>query len=96
MKNKLTNNPLAPVINILVRYNLVIFIVLVVVGLIAAILMLNFTLRTPFEANNFTSSNSGITSFDEATINRLNKLKTSDENLANQTLPTGRVNPFSE
>jgi hypothetical protein len=96
MNNKLNNNPLRPAINFLSRYNLIIFIVSVVVGLSLAILALNNILQTPFDSANLPSSGNGQVSFDETTITRINTLKTSADAPTKPTLPDGRIDPFSD
>lgn len=98
MNIKSFTNPLKPIINTITRFNLVIFILIVVGGLIISILILNDILRLPYDTSNYKSSNSGTVkiTFDETTILRLEKLKKSSDNSTNQPLPPGRINPFSE
>jgi hypothetical protein len=98
MKNKALTNPLKPIMNIFARYNLVMFIIIVVAGLIIAILSLNHILKVPYDSANYTSpvTNTTTASFDTTTIARLNKLMASDNNSSSQTLPSGRINPFFE
>lgn len=79
---------------LLVRFNFVIFIVLVTSGLIMSVMILNSILARPYADNN--GSNGATTTFDQQTINRLNKLNVSTNNTNYQTLPSGRTNPFSE
>jgi hypothetical protein len=95
MKNKISKNPFKPIINVFARFNLVIFITVIVGGLIASILTLNNILRLPYDPGSFTTQNSTIT-FDETTIVRVNALKTSSDNLVDQPVPSGRINLFSE
>jgi len=78
---------------LLIRYNIVIFIVLVSAVLIFAILILNGIIISP-DTN--TGSSTTATSFDRATINRLDKLETSANNTNYQNIASGRINPFSE
>jgi type IV secretory pathway component VirB8 len=96
MKNKPNTNPIKSIMDTLDRYNLVIFIVITVGGLIAAILTLNYILHLPYISIESMISNIDNTKLDEVTINKLDKLKTSDNNAASQVFPTGRINPFSE
>jgi len=94
MKNKASNNPFKPIVDVFSRFNLVIFIVVIVSGLIASVLILNNILDLPYAT---TSIDSGDTmKFDEATIVRVNTLKISSDNLANQPSSSGRLNLFSE
>lgn len=92
MNDKTNKNPFAPIANFFTRFNVVIFIVVVASGLIAAILIINNILQLPYKTTSNTINNTQTT-FDESTIVQLNKLKTSDQN-TNPTLPTGRINPF--
>jgi hypothetical protein len=94
--NSKSNNKTKPTVNIISKYNLAIFIVVVVSGLIGAILVLNYILRVPYDSSKYTPAITEATSFDQTTITRINKLTTSDNNSTNQTLPNGRINPFSE
>jgi len=77
------------------RYSLTIFIVITVGVLVFCILLLNNIMNQPLNNGIYTSTN-GTTTFDQATINRLNKFKTSNENSSDQALPSGKINPFSE
>jgi len=95
MNKKSTKNPFRPFINIISRYNLIIFITIIVASLIVAILTLNSILQLPYSDGYSPTQSNGIT-FDKTIIDQLNKLKTSDVNSADQTLPSGRINPFSE
>jgi len=77
------------------RYNLVLFIVMVVGGLIASIMILNNILNQPAAVTTDSTTNSAVT-FDQVTISRLSKLETSANNASYNTLPSVRINPFSE
>jgi len=94
MKNKPTTYPSRSLAATLGRFNVTIFIVIVVGILVFCILILNGIMNKPPDINN--DSNTSTTKFDQTTINRLNKFKTSSENSSNQVLPSGRINPFSE
>jgi hypothetical protein len=94
MNSLLINNPLKAVSKIIIRYDSVIFIVIVTVGLIASILMLNDILNRPY--SNGSKSGNSSTIFDTQTINSLNQLQSSAVNTSYKTLPPGRVSPFSE
>ncbi|HZJ34979.1 MAG TPA: hypothetical protein VFD55_03160 [Candidatus Angelobacter sp.] len=95
MKNKpITYKPQSAPISIK-RYSLTIFIVITVVVLVFCILLLNNIMNQPLSNGAFSSTN-GTTTFDQTTINRLNKYKTSDENSSDQAVPSGRINPFAE
>ncbi len=79
---------------LLIKFNFVIFIVLVTSGLIMSVMILNSILARPYADKN--GSNGTTTTFDQQTIDRLNKLNVSTNNINYQTLPSGRTNPFSE
>jgi len=105
VKKNVKINPIKSIGSLFKRYNLVLFIVIVVCGLIYAILMLTNILIEPATDSAQTSAttisgtdsiNNSATVFDQKTIDNLNKLKTSAKNTGDQALPTGRVNPFSE
>lgn len=83
-----------PVIDTFKRLNLIIFIVTIVGGLIFAVITLTNILQQPTSDSKKASSTSET--LDQATVNRLNKLKPSSENLSTQSLPSGRLNPFTE
>lgn len=85
---------LKAVANGFIRYNLTIFIVVLVTGLSTAVLMLNETLRKASDTSGYTSSLDSAT-FDQGTIDRVKQLHTSAE-AVNTTLPTTRINPFNE
>ena len=85
--------PLKPIINTIKRLNLVIFIVVIVCGLIFSIFTLTNILQQTTSDNSQPSNNNSI--IDLKTANSLNKLKTSSENSGYQTLPAGKINPFS-
>lgn len=93
MNDKTNKNPFTPIVNFFTRFNVVIFIVVVASGLIAAILIINGILQSPYKTTD-NIINNGQTTFDKSTIVQLDKLKTSDQNTADQALPTGRINPF--
>jgi hypothetical protein len=98
MKNKSTSKPLKYAPNFLARFNLVIFIVIVVIGLIASILILTDLVNKSYDgdSSSTTSSVAAPTMFDQQTISRLSKLNNSNSNNSYNSLPSGRVNPFSE
>jgi len=95
MKNTLLNNPLKVMSTAIKRYNLVLFIVMVVGGLIASIMILNNILTQPAVVTTDPTTSSAVT-FDQVTISRLSKLETSANNASYNTLPSARINPFSE
>ncbi|MDB5162130.1 MAG: hypothetical protein JWM52_638 [Candidatus Saccharibacteria bacterium] len=77
------------------RFHLTLFIVFIVAGLGTAVLFLNSILTDTAGGDTYTSPITPGT-IDQATLERINQLHTSDEALPPSTLPTGRINPFSE
>lgn len=95
MKN-ITINQLFKPFGIMIRkFHITLFIVILVGGLSAAVLILSSVIRESSDTTNFTPGTTA-SSFDQETIDRLNKLQTSDQNTGPITLPAGRINPFSE
>lgn len=97
-----TNNPdkinygTNPIRDALTRYNTTIFIIITTGALIASVLLLQqvfVTQSSNFSDNGYTGT---IVNANPTTINYLNKLSSSANNTAGQTLPSGRINPFSE
>lgn len=77
------------------RYGLTIFIIVLVGGLSSAVLILNEALQQTNRGGTGSSS-SGNTSFDQATIDRVNQLSTSEKSRNTYAPPSGRINPFAE
>lgn len=94
-KNITTNNVFKSIGIAIERFHMTLFIIIIVGGLVAAVMVLNGILQQSSDTNGYTS-NLGINGFDQTTINRLNQLHTSDEAPTAITLPSGRINPFSE
>jgi hypothetical protein len=92
---KVATNPFKLLYNLISRFNVVIFITIMAIGLIVSILILANILLKPFSASNSEAS-SGIITFDQSTIDQLNKLNSSDTNSGYDSLPSGRINPLSE
>lgn len=97
MKNDLKlSNIFRPIGTAFKKYNLTIFIVVLVGGLGTAVLLLNNALQKASQTDGSTSTNAANASFDQATITRVNQLHTSDVAPTDYTPPSGRINPFSE
>jgi hypothetical protein len=77
------------------KYSVTIFLVVLVGGLVTAVLMLNTILQQSSNPDGYTSSLDNTT-FDQVTIDKVNKLHTSAEATGASTLPGGRINPFAE
>jgi hypothetical protein len=90
MKKHSIDNPLKYAMRLVIRYNFVIFIVIVSIGLMASILFLSDIMNRPY------SNGDNSTIFDITTINRLDKLQPSTKNTSYKTIPPGRASPFSE
>jgi hypothetical protein len=94
MKKHSIDNPFKYITKLLIRYNFVIFIVIVTVGLMASILYLSDILNRPYSNGSTTGDSSTI--FDTNTISRIGKLQPSKTNTSYKTMPPGRASPFSE
>lgn len=77
------------------RFHLVLFVVVTVLLLSIAVLLLSGIVEKASGADSSASSNSPST-FDEATMDRIEQLKTSEEPSEPLNLSQGRINPFSE
>lgn len=77
------------------RFNLVIFIVIVVIILSIAVLLL-YGVVEKASGTDIDNTPGDTSYFDQETIDRLDKLKTSDQPSTPLDLSKGRINPFSE
>ena len=77
------------------RYHLVFYVVIVTAGLGLAVLSLNAIVSSSSESGDYVSA-SGNAQFDTSTVERINKLRISDQNRSPLELPAGRTNPFVE
>lgn len=77
------------------RFHLMIFFVFIVGCLAVAVVMINKILTESSDTTGYTSSiNAG--SIDESTLNRIQSLHTSDQQIPTPQVPEGRINPFAE
>jgi hypothetical protein len=77
------------------KFHMTYFIVFIAAGLAVAVLFLNNLLSDTSGADNYTSPiDAG--SIDQATLDRIKELHTSDEAVPDAGLPLGRINPFGE
>lgn len=83
-----------PFLAFLKRYHLVIFVVVIVLLLSVAVLLLNGIVGIASGIDSPTQN--GNSNFDQATIDRIKELKTSDQPSEPLDLSEGRINPFSE
>lgn len=84
-----------PIAFILGRYQVTLFFLFVMAGLIAAVLLLNSIITDSALGGDYTSPiRAG--SIDQATLDRIQSLHTSSETAAPESRPSGRINPFAE
>lgn len=95
MKDLNIKSILGPVADALKRYNLTIFIVIMVGGLAASVIMLNNIVVHSSDTTGLTPKATNIT-FDQSTIDRINQLHPSSDPGPPFVAPAGRINPFSE
>jgi hypothetical protein len=80
---------------LLAEFHMTLFIVFIVAGLSVAVLFLNNMLSDTSASDGYTSPiDAG--SIDQATLDRIKELHTSDEGQSPSNLPSGRINPFGE
>lgn len=77
------------------RFHMVIFFVTVVIGLSVVILLLSGIVNKTNDPS-ASSGNSGQTSFDQTTIDRIKQLKSASEPSEPLNFSQGRISPFSE
>lgn len=84
------------IITFLHRFHIILFVIVVLGGLAVAILMLNNVVVRSATSDGYTSQTNNA-SFDQATIKRIEDLKTRDQAGSDQLdLSKGRSNPFVE
>lgn len=83
------------VVNLLHRFHVIIFTVVVGGGVIVVISILNSIVIRSTDTSGYTPS-SAYASFDQSTIDKIKNLKTSNQSGTDLDLSTGRVNPFVE
>jgi hypothetical protein len=95
MKNVSLASLFKPIIRLFKRYHLTIFIVFVVSGLGYAVFTFSHLLETSSTDTTYTSP-IGAGSIDQATLQRIKALHTSDNTAPAFVAPPGRINPFTE
>ena len=95
MKNSNISINFKPITRIFQRYHLTIFIVFVAAGLSFAVFTFTNLLDEASTDTTYTSP-IGAGSIDQATLQRIKVLHTSDETTPAIVTPTGRINPFTE
>jgi len=93
MKN-ISINPIKTMVNILKRYNFIIFFTILASILIVTVIMLTNIFTQPNDTDPDSINRSQT--FDQITIDKLNKFENSANNINYKSLPAGRINPFSE
>lgn len=83
------------IVQVFKRYHVVIYVLLVIGGLGVAVLFLNQTVESSAQSNGYEST-ANNTSFDQATIDRINQLGNGSDAQNTIDLDKGRVNPFIE
>lgn len=84
-----------PLVNFLHRFHIIVFVIVALGSLAASVFFLYGIVISSGESNGYSSSSNNAT-FDQATIDQINKLKTHDESQSSTPPPTGRINPFVE
>lgn len=77
------------------RFHVVIFVVTILGSLAIVILLLNKIIVTSTDSAGYTSDTNN-TAFDQATIDRIKQLKTTDQSSGQLDFSQGRTNPFVE
>lgn len=95
MKNISIGSLFSSIGRLIGRFQITLFTVLVVAGLSAAVLLLSGILDSTSDAGDYVSP-VGAGSIDQATLDRIKELHTSDQGAPALQLPDGRVNPFGE
>lgn len=95
MKNMSVGSFFKPIGAAIAKFHLTIFIVLVTAGLAFAVITLNGILSDAALGDGYISPDTTGT-IDQASLDRMKELHTSDEGATPLVLPEGRVNPFAE
>lgn len=77
------------------RFHVTLFVLVVFGGLAIIVFMLNNVIVRSGDTSDYTPETPSAT-FDQATIERIEELKTRDQTEGNLVLPPGRTNPFVE
>lgn len=78
------------------RYHVVVFTVVILGGLAAAVFVFNNIIAQSSGTDTGYTSSANDTTFDKATIDRINQLKTSSDPEDKIDFSNGRTNPFVE
>jgi Ni,Fe-hydrogenase I cytochrome b subunit len=86
---------LKPFLNFIRKFHFTFSFVIIAAILAYCVLSLNTILDDSSNTNGYTSSLT-VTSFDQTTVNELQKLSASSAVTSAPALPSGRINPFTE
>lgn len=84
----------AKIAKLIRRFHIILFTIFVIAGVVIAIFLLNTLLDNPDNAT--TPAPVTTTQFDQATIDRIDKLNAAGSGQDNFSTPPGRINPFVE
>jgi hypothetical protein len=93
MKEKTSLNEI--IATIFKKYNTTLFTILIVGGLAYCILTLASISQIPLDSSDNNNNVTGVI-FNAADVNLIDSLRINSSNPGDQTLPTGRINPFFE
>lgn len=96
MKNLTLRSVLKPFGLLFQKFHFTLFIVLVIAGLGSAVVLLNTMLSGQSELGDGYKSSIEAGTIDQATLDRIKELHTSNETVPAGDLPSGRINPFGE
>ncbi len=96
MKNLTIGSLFKPFTLLFTKFHLTLFIIIVAAGLSSAVLLLNNTLANLSTIDETYTSSIGAGTIDQATLDRIKELHTSDETFSTDVISTGRTNPFGE
>lgn len=82
--------------NLLQRFHVIIFVMVVLGGLAVVVLRLNGIILVSEQQGDYIPPNSSPSSFDQTTIDRVEQLKSRTDSSAPLDLSKGRTNPFVE
>jgi hypothetical protein len=96
MKNITIHSLTKPFALLFQKFHFTLFIVLVVAGLGGAVLLLNSMLTNLSKVDEGYTSSIDAGTIDQATLDRIKELHTSNGVIPADNLPSGRINPFGE
>jgi len=82
--------------NFIHRFHVTIFVIVVLGSLVVVVLLLNNVIIRSSEQGDYVPTSSAPSSFDQATIDRIEQLKSRTDTSSPLDLSKGRINPFVE